>query len=123
MTGRILQQTDAPPSAVEKRTSLGRFTAKFGIKVKLQVAFAMVAVMTVIAAAVAIVSFSATERGFQGMVGREVPMMTDAMRLSLRSADITASSPDEKDPFFAPSADKVYRHPTFYDIPDDVPHM
>lgn len=37
--------------------------------------------------------------------------------------DITASSPDEKDPFFAPSGDKVYRHPTFYDIPDDVPHM
>jgi ring-1,2-phenylacetyl-CoA epoxidase subunit PaaB len=39
------------------------------------------------------------------------------------SSDITASSPDEKDPFFAPSGDKVYRHPTFYDIPDDVPHM
>ena len=37
--------------------------------------------------------------------------------------DITASSPDEKDPFFAPSGDKVYRHPTFYDIPKDVPHM
>jgi ring-1,2-phenylacetyl-CoA epoxidase subunit PaaB len=39
------------------------------------------------------------------------------------SASITASSPDEKDPFFAPSGDKVYRHPTFYDIPDNVPHM
>jgi ring-1,2-phenylacetyl-CoA epoxidase subunit PaaB len=39
------------------------------------------------------------------------------------AADITASSPDEKDPFFAPAGDKVYRHPTFYDIPDDVPHM
>ena len=36
---------------------------------------------------------------------------------------ITASSPSEKDPFFAPSGDKVYRHPTFYPIPDDVPHM
>jgi ring-1,2-phenylacetyl-CoA epoxidase subunit PaaB len=41
----------------------------------------------------------------------------------VRSADITASSPDEKDPFFAPSGDKVYRHPTFYEIPDDVPHI
>lgn len=40
-----------------------------------------------------------------------------------RSADIVASSPDEKDPFFAPSGDKVYRHPTFYNIPDNVPHM
>jgi len=39
------------------------------------------------------------------------------------AVEITASSPDEKDPFFAPSGDKVYRHPTFYDIPDDVPHM
>ena len=41
----------------------------------------------------------------------------------VRSTDITASSPDEKDSFFAPSGDKVYRHPTFYDIPDSVPHM
>ncbi len=36
---------------------------------------------------------------------------------------IVASSPAEKDPYFAPSADKVYRHPTFYEIPDNVPHM
>ena len=39
------------------------------------------------------------------------------------SAAITASYPDEKDPLFAPSDDKVYRHPTFYDIPDEVGHM
>jgi ring-1,2-phenylacetyl-CoA epoxidase subunit PaaB len=41
----------------------------------------------------------------------------------VKAADITASSPSEKDPFFAPSADKVYRHPTFYAIPEDVPHL
>ena len=41
----------------------------------------------------------------------------------VRSDAITASSPDEKDPFFAPSGDKVYRHPTFYHIPEDVPHI
>ena len=41
----------------------------------------------------------------------------------VKASDITASSPDEKDPFFAPSADKVYRHPTFYAIPEDVPHL
>jgi ring-1,2-phenylacetyl-CoA epoxidase subunit PaaB len=40
----------------------------------------------------------------------------------VRSSDITASSPDEKDAFFAPSGDKIYRHPTFYDVAD-VPHM
>ncbi|MEU9132788.1 1,2-phenylacetyl-CoA epoxidase subunit PaaB [Kitasatospora sp. NPDC048540] len=41
----------------------------------------------------------------------------------VRSDAITASTPDEQDPFFAPSGDKVYRHPTFYDIPEDVPHI
>ena len=41
----------------------------------------------------------------------------------VRADAIAASSPDEKDPLFAPAGDKVYRHPTFYSIPDDVPHM
>ena len=41
----------------------------------------------------------------------------------VRSVDIAASSPDEKDAFFEPAGDKIYRHPTFYDIPDDVPHL
>ena len=41
----------------------------------------------------------------------------------VRASAVTASSPDEKDPFFAPSADKVYRHPTFYVLPDEVPHL
>jgi ring-1,2-phenylacetyl-CoA epoxidase subunit PaaB len=27
------------------------------------------------------------------------------------------------DDFFAPSGDKVYRHPTYYAIPDSVPHI
>ena len=41
----------------------------------------------------------------------------------VRSDHITATSTEEKDPYFAPSGDKVYRHPTFYAIPGDVPHM
>lgn len=41
----------------------------------------------------------------------------------VRSTAVVASSPEEKDPYFSPSGDKVYRHPTFYDIPDTVPHM
>src|SRR5699024_10173865 len=40
----------------------------------------------------------------------------------VRAQHITASSPDEKDPFFAPRADKVYRHPTCYPLPEDVTH-
>jgi ring-1,2-phenylacetyl-CoA epoxidase subunit PaaB len=39
------------------------------------------------------------------------------------AAAITASSPDEKDSFFDPAADKAYRHPTFYDIPAEVEHL
>ncbi|PJF01635.1 1,2-phenylacetyl-CoA epoxidase subunit B [Streptomyces carminius] len=39
------------------------------------------------------------------------------------SAAVTASSPDEKDPFFAPAADKPYRHPTFYTVPEGVEHL
>ena len=34
-----------------------------------------------------------------------------------------ASSPDERDSFFDPAADKVYRHPTFYDVPEDVEYL
>ena len=36
---------------------------------------------------------------------------------------IAASSPDEKGPLFEPSQSKVYRHPTFFDIPDEVGQM
>ena len=39
------------------------------------------------------------------------------------AAAITASSPDEKDAFFDPAADKVYRHPTFYEVPDGAQHL
>ena len=41
----------------------------------------------------------------------------------VRSVDIAASSPSEKGPLFDPAESKVYRHPTFYDIPDEVGHM
>jgi ring-1,2-phenylacetyl-CoA epoxidase subunit PaaB len=41
----------------------------------------------------------------------------------VRASDITASDPDRKGPLFDPAGDKVYRHPTFYELPDDVPHM
>ena len=41
----------------------------------------------------------------------------------VRSDHVTASSPDEKDPLFAPGGDKPYRHPTFYTLPAGVPQM
>lgn len=41
----------------------------------------------------------------------------------VRSVDIVASNPEDKDALFEPSDDKVYRHPTFYDLPDDVENL
>ncbi|MDZ4752126.1 MAG: 1,2-phenylacetyl-CoA epoxidase subunit PaaB [Flavobacteriales bacterium] len=41
----------------------------------------------------------------------------------VKSEDITASSPDDKDILYDPANDKVYRHPTFYDIPPEIGHM
>jgi ring-1,2-phenylacetyl-CoA epoxidase subunit PaaB len=39
------------------------------------------------------------------------------------SIAITASAPDDKDELFDPASSKIYRHPTFYEIPDEVGHM
>jgi methyl-accepting chemotaxis protein len=69
-----------------------RWIGGLGIGVKLQAAFAAVSIMTVVAAAVAITSFSATEQGVQSMATREVPQMTDALRLSAISGDISAAA-------------------------------
>ena len=41
----------------------------------------------------------------------------------VRSDQITASDPGEKDMYFDPMADKVYRHPTFYELPKSLDHM
>ena len=39
------------------------------------------------------------------------------------SAAITASDPDQKGEMFEPMEDKIYRHPTFYTLPDEVKHI
>lgn len=39
------------------------------------------------------------------------------------SAQITASDPGDADALFEPAEDKVYRHPTFYSIPDHIKHI
>jgi ring-1,2-phenylacetyl-CoA epoxidase subunit PaaB len=41
----------------------------------------------------------------------------------VKSADITASSPSEKEPLFEPAQDKVYRHPSFYEVPEEVKNL
>ena len=39
------------------------------------------------------------------------------------SSQIIASDPDDKSVLFDPSEDKIYRHPTFYNLPDELEHM
>ena len=41
----------------------------------------------------------------------------------VRSDQIVASDPGDKAMLFDPMEDKVYRHPTFYRLPDAVDHM
>lgn len=41
----------------------------------------------------------------------------------VESEYIHASMPDDAEEFFEPMNDKVYRHPTFYDLPDELKHM
>ena len=39
------------------------------------------------------------------------------------SIAIIASDPADKEMLFEPAMSKIYRHPTFYDVPDEVGHM
>lgn len=39
------------------------------------------------------------------------------------SAQIVASDPASADALFEPARDKIYRHPTFYDIPSNVKYI
>ncbi len=41
----------------------------------------------------------------------------------MKSTDIAASAPGDKEPLFEPANSKVYRHPTFYEVPEEVGHM
>ena len=39
------------------------------------------------------------------------------------SSEITASNPEENDELFDPAENKIYRHPTFYILPEEINHM
>jgi len=41
----------------------------------------------------------------------------------VESKYIHASNPEEAGELYEPAVDKIYRHPTFYDLPDEVNHM
>ncbi|PWU01042.1 MAG: 1,2-phenylacetyl-CoA epoxidase subunit B [Bacteroidetes bacterium] len=41
----------------------------------------------------------------------------------VESKYIHASNPDEADSMYDPANDKIYRHPTFYHLPDGLTHI
>ncbi len=41
----------------------------------------------------------------------------------VESRHITASNPENNGEFFEPAQDKVYRHPTFYEMPEGIKHI
>ncbi|MET0463333.1 MAG: 1,2-phenylacetyl-CoA epoxidase subunit PaaB [Chitinophagaceae bacterium] len=42
---------------------------------------------------------------------------------AIESKHIHASNPDESASLYEPANDKIYRHPTFYELPEEVGHM
>jgi ring-1,2-phenylacetyl-CoA epoxidase subunit PaaB len=42
---------------------------------------------------------------------------------AVESKYIHASNPDDAPLLYDPANDKVYRHPTFYNLPDELKHM
>lgn len=41
----------------------------------------------------------------------------------VESSQVFASDPADSDALFEPANSKIYRHPTFYEVPDGVGHM
>jgi methyl-accepting chemotaxis protein len=73
-------------------TPSARETTKFSIQVKLQIAFGVVALLTVVASGIAVLSFAAIKREVGDLAWHKVPEMTDAMRLSAISAQVSTAT-------------------------------
>jgi len=76
----------------DNRSAKSARPTRLGLGTKLQAAFGSVALLTAIAAGVAIVSFSRTEQGFEQVARHQVPVMTDSLRLSAVSGEISAAA-------------------------------
>jgi methyl-accepting chemotaxis protein len=81
----------ARPIIADSKMAGGK-SSRFGISAKLQIAFGVVASLTVIAAGMALLSFSTVEEVLRQFTSQQVPVMTDSMRLSVISGDISAAA-------------------------------
>jgi ring-1,2-phenylacetyl-CoA epoxidase subunit PaaB len=63
-------------------------------------------------------------RSKQGLDHKHVGSLHAAdATMAIQSKHVHASNPDDSEAFFDPANDKVYRHPTFYEVPDSIKHM
>ncbi len=74
------------------RGAAWRRPLRLGISAKLQMAFSAVAGLTILAAVVGLLSFSALEGGLRRVVEQQMPAMTNAMRLSVINGNIAAAA-------------------------------
>ena len=58
-----------------------------------------------------------------GQPERSWPLWEVFVRGKRGLSHVHVGSLHERDAFFDPAADKVYRHPTFYDVPEDVEYL
>jgi methyl-accepting chemotaxis protein len=89
------QDFSSAPSAqvqISRAANTARTSSRFGISAKLQIAFGIVTGLTVVAAITALLSFSAIEDVLRQFAGQQVPVMTDSLRLSSISGEISAAA-------------------------------
>lgn len=91
-SGQDLSPANPAKIQSSKVANDGLTSSRFGISAKLQVAFGIVVGLTVIATVTALLSFSAIEDVLRQFAGQQVPVMTDSMRLSAISEDISAAA-------------------------------
>ena len=92
MSGQDLSPANPAKIQNPKAVNDGFTSSRFGISAKLQVAFGIVVGLTVIATVTALLSFSAIEDVLRQFAGQQVPVMTDSLRLSSISGDISAAA-------------------------------
>jgi phosphoglycerate-specific signal transduction histidine kinase len=86
--GSILATKDGGSKALQNINSVWCF----GIKAKLQLSFSAVAFLTAFAVVVSFAGFNAIEGSLQRVVKSEMPAMTNAMRLSVISSNISSEA-------------------------------
>jgi methyl-accepting chemotaxis protein len=79
--------------AATSRADASRIARKLGLRGKLLLAFGTVAGLTVLASAVAVVSYDQVGRSLSGIAGENLPAMSASLRLAKSSAEIASVAP------------------------------